>query len=133
MKSLKYLYRVGRGPSSSHTIGPFNASIMFKNLYPTADNFKVILYGSLAKTGKGHMTDMVIKEAFENKVEIVFDEITETKEHPNTMELFAYNNGELLGSLKVFSVGGGEIQIQGQKLPERHYQYSCGVPSGTDR
>ncbi|MBE5756431.1 MAG: serine dehydratase [Clostridiales bacterium] len=123
MKSLKYLYRIGRGPSSSHTIGPFNAGTMFKNLYPSADNFKVILYGSLAKTGKGHMTDLVLKEVFENKVEIVFDEITETKEHPNTLDLFAYKENELLGSLRVFSVGGGEIQIQGQKLPEQKEVY----------
>ena len=64
MKSLKKLYRIGRGPSSSHTIGPERAALMFKELNPEADGFKVILYGSLAKTGKGHMTDAVLRQSF---------------------------------------------------------------------
>ena len=64
MESLRELYRVGRGPSSSHTIGPERACKMFKSKNPDADCFKVALYGSLAKTGRGHGTDEVIKKVF---------------------------------------------------------------------
>ena len=77
MQSLRYLYRIGKGPSSSHTMGPLVAAKRFLELAGDADKIKVILYGSLAKTGKGHMTDTVIREAFEPiKTEIVFDKQT---------------------------------------------------------
>ena len=62
MESIKELYKIGRGPSSSHTIGPERACIIFKEKNKQATDFKVILYGSLAKTGKGHGTDEVIKK-----------------------------------------------------------------------
>lgn len=61
MKSLTDLYRIGRGPSSSHTMGPERACRSFSESHPDADSFKAILYGSLAKTGIGHGTDRVIK------------------------------------------------------------------------
>jgi len=74
MESLRELYKIGRGPSSSHTMGPFKAARQFKKLYPHADAFKVKLMGSLALTGKGHMTDTVIAEALGEKItEITFD------------------------------------------------------------
>ena len=57
MKSLRDLYKVGSGPSSSHTIGPENACKFFIGKNPDADCYKVILYGSLAKTGVGHRTE----------------------------------------------------------------------------
>ena len=62
MESIKELYKIVRGPSSSHTIGPERACIVFKEKNKYATDFKVILYGSLAKTGKGHGTDAVIKK-----------------------------------------------------------------------
>jgi L-serine dehydratase len=60
MESIKTLYKIGHGPSSSHTMGPANAAKYFKNLYPYADEFTITLYGSLALTGKGHLTDQAI-------------------------------------------------------------------------
>ena len=64
MKSLKELYRIGLGPSSSHTISPSNAAIIFKEKTCDAYKYGVIRYGSLAATGKGHLTDHVIKTIF---------------------------------------------------------------------
>ena len=65
MESLKELYRIGRGPSSSHTMGPSFAAQRFRAAYPGADSFQVTLFGSLAKTGRGHLTDVAVKEALE--------------------------------------------------------------------
>ena len=62
MKSIREIYKIGKGPSSSHTMGPERAAKHFKTEYPQADRFKVILYGSLSKTGVGHGTDRVIQE-----------------------------------------------------------------------
>ena len=116
MQSLRELYNVGRGPSSSHTIAPERAAKLFAQRHPNADGFQVVLYGSLAKTGRGHGTDRVLAETLPRKTEIVFDEQTETP-HPNTMDFSAYRGGSLLGRLRVYSVGGGEIRIEGE--PDR--------------
>ena len=116
MESLSELYKIGRGPSSSHTMGPERACIVFRDRYSSADRFKVILYGSLAKTGKGHGTDRVIEKTLapvRGDIEFDYDEPTET--HPNTLELFAYRNGEQIGYAKVFSVGGGRIVFDGDE------------------
>jgi len=91
MTSLTELYKIGSGPSSSHTIGPEKAAMTFRERYPEADRFKVILYGSLANTGKGHGTDAIMIKAFSPiPCEMIFDCVTEDLPHPNTMELFAY-------------------------------------------
>ena len=66
MQSLRYLYRIGNGPSSSHTMGPITAARRFLTEIPDADEYKVILYGSLAKTGKGHMTDYAVERFLKN-------------------------------------------------------------------
>ena len=117
MQSLKELYKVGRGPSSSHTIGPDRAARSFSAQFPDATSFKVILYGSLAHTGKGHLTDAVIKEAFAPKECLVeFDFQTPCSVHPNTMDLFAMKDGEILGRNRVYSVGGGTIRAEGEEL-----------------
>ena len=87
MASLRELYRVGPGPSSSHTIAPARAAKYFLKAHPDADSFKVILYGSLAKTGYGHGTEKALKTAFDtipNKVEL--DYLTTDIKHPNTMD-----------------------------------------------
>ena len=65
MKSIKELYRIGTGPSGSHTMGPRKAAEMFVTRHPDAAKFKVTLYGSLAATGKGHMTDVAIIDTLE--------------------------------------------------------------------
>ena len=97
-------------------MGPEKACKIFKNEQSEATSFKAVLYGSLAKTGKGHRTDGVIEETlYPVKCEVVFD--TETKEipHENTMDLFAYKNGEQIGYMRILSVGGGDIVIEGRE------------------
>ncbi len=119
MKSLTGIYRVGCGPSSSHTIGPERACEMFREKYPEADAFKAVLYGSLAKTGVGHGTDRVIKKTLAPvPCEIVFDKSDIPLIHPNTMELFAYKNGKEYGRSHVLSVGGGKVVVDGVEFGE---------------
>lgn len=116
MKSLKDFYKIGNGPSSSHTMGPKKAAELFKNKYKDADSFKVILYGSLALTGKGHLTDYVIKKVLEpTDTTIIFNTDEECNVHPNTMDIYAYKNSKELGSSRIYSVGGGTIKIEGEK------------------
>ena len=108
MASLKELYKIGAGPSSSHTIGPERACLRFREQTPQADRFGAILYGSLAKTGKGHGTDQVILKTFSPlPCQITFDPVTGDLPHPNTMELIAYREDREIARAKVFSVGGG--------------------------
>ncbi len=116
MKSVRNIYKIGLGPSSSHTMGPAFAAKRFKEKYPTADNIEVILYGSLAKTGKGHGTDRAITETLAPiKNTIKFDLTSPTTLHPNTILFSAYKNGEKIGEMTVLSVGGGEIKIIGEE------------------
>ncbi len=111
MKSIKSIYKIGYGPSSSHTMGPSYAAVEFLKLYPQADYIKVVLFGSLAKTGKGHGTDRAISETLANiPHEIVFDFESETKVHPNTLEFTAFKENKELGKKRYYSIGGGEIQ-----------------------
>lgn len=112
MKSLKELYRIGKGPSSSHTIGPERACRLFLQENPNAYCFKVILYGSLAKTGAGHGTENVIKSVLPS-VEVNYDMETLTA-HPNTMDLIAYQNNCAIAQMRIYSVGGGAIAIEGR-------------------
>lgn len=115
MKSIRELYTIGRGPSSSHTMGPSKAAGLFRREHPEADRFRVVLYGSLAATGKGHLTDQAVADALEGvPVEIVFDTKTKNLPHPNTMDLFAYQNEAQTGYLRVLSVGGGAIALVGR-------------------
>ena len=112
MKSLKELYKIGRGPSSSHTMGPQLASKIFLEKYPFAHSYEVTLYGSLAATGKGHMTDVAIIDVLgvNHKLEIVWKPKIFLPFHPNGMEFKAFGkHQELLGSWVVYSVGGGAL------------------------
>ncbi len=117
MKSIRDLYKIGKGPSSSHTMGPERAATIFKEENPNADSFAVVLYGSLAKTGIGHGTDRVLREVFSPKsVQIRFSEETpEDIKHPNTMDFQAYTDDEPSASMRVESVGGGDIVIVGRE------------------
>lgn len=116
MESLNQLYRIGCGPSSSHTMGPEKACILFKEKNKGADKFKAVLYGSLAKTGKGHCTDTVIENTLAPiPCEVEFDMMKTDIEHPNTMELYAYKDGEQIDFIRVLSVGGGRIEFEGSK------------------
>ena len=120
MKSIRDIYKIGRGPSSSHTMGPECACRIFADEHPDAAAFRAILYGSLAKTGSGHGTDRIIIETLAPKAcEVIFDFETRDLPHPNTMDLIALDaNGSETGSMRVFSVGGGDIEIEGRPLPD---------------
>jgi len=122
MKSISAIYKIGKGPSSSHTMGPEKASTIFLSEHPEADAFRVTLYGSLAKTGRGHGTDTVIREVLgENRTEILWDMETGNLPHPNTMVLEALSNGQVTGHMRAMSIGGGDISIEGRPditLPE---------------
>ncbi|MBR7116476.1 MAG: L-serine ammonia-lyase, iron-sulfur-dependent, subunit alpha [Clostridia bacterium] len=127
MESIRELYKIGRGPSSSHTIGPERACVAFKERNPDADAFSVILYGSLAKTGRGHGTDTVIKKTLAPmpcKVEFNCHKVDIP--HPNTLELFAYRDGKEIDRAEVMSVGGGSIVFDNAEIekPPRIYSES---------
>ncbi len=123
MKSIRDIYKIGKGPSSSHTIGPERAALQFRQQHPEADGFRVELFGSLSKTGKGHGTDRVLKEVLSPlPTEIVFrSDCPEDVHHPNTMDFFALKDGIVCGTLRVESIGGGDIRYDGcmdETLPE---------------
>ncbi|MBF1580137.1 MULTISPECIES: L-serine ammonia-lyase [Prevotella] len=112
MESLREIFRIGKGPSSSHTMGPQRAAIIFAERHPEAARFKVTLYGSLAATGKGHMTDKAIIDVLKQiaPVEIVWEPSVFLPYHPNGMLFRAYNNNQdLLDEWTVYSVGGGAL------------------------
>lgn len=114
MYSLRELYKIGNGPSSSHTIGPLMATKEFLKRYPNLDEVRVILYGSLALTGRGHLTDYIIeKTLLPIPSRIEFDGLTMMK-HPNTLEFYGYQNNVQVGHMIVYSVGGGAIRIEGE-------------------
>lgn len=112
MQSLKELYKIGMGPSSSHTMGPRKAADAFNRTYPTAESFRAVLYGSLAATGKGHLTDFAIKEAFYPKpVTIEWEYDTFLSKHPNAMRFEALDKaGHIMGAQVAYSIGGGDIR-----------------------
>lgn len=116
MKTLRELYKIGNGPSSSHTMGPKRAAEWFKDKNPEAKRFDIYLYGSLAFTGKGHLTDKIIKETLNPiKTNIIFDTKFVCDKHPNTMDLIAYKDDQKISQARVYSVGGGAIEVEGQK------------------
>ncbi|MBQ4606479.1 MAG: serine dehydratase, partial [Clostridia bacterium] len=111
MKSIRSIFKIGYGPSSSHTMGPAYAALQFSEAYPDADCIRVVLYGSLAKTGKGHSTDRAILESLAGvQTEIVWDTETETPYHPNTLDFIAFRAGKEIGREQFYSIGGGEIR-----------------------
>ena len=125
MQSLKYLYKIGRGPSSSHTMGPISAAKRFLAENPNQKEYKAILYGSLAKTGRGHMTDTVLRETFNGKkFSVEFDESTITEYHPNMLDLIALNDGEVVSKKRYYSIGGGEIIADGEARHEHPEIYN---------
>ncbi|MCQ2144548.1 MAG: L-serine ammonia-lyase [Bacteroidales bacterium] len=109
MKSLKELYKIGKGPSSSHTMGPHKAAEMFKSRHPEAASFEVTLYGSLAATGKGHLTDAAI-EAVLGNVNIIWQPEIVLPYHTNGMKFVAIDaDGGRSEDWVVYSVGGGAL------------------------
>ncbi len=110
MESIKELFRIGRGPSSSHTMGPDRAAQQYKSKHPKAKSFKVTLYGSLALTGKGHLTDIaIINELEPANVEIIWKKDEAKDFHPNALEFEVADKNSEPDKWLVYSVGGGKI------------------------
>ena len=128
MKSIREIYKIGKGPSSSHTMGPERAAKYFKDLHPEAEGFRVVLYGSLSKTGVGHGTDRVLREVLAPlPTEIVFSKEELPGNHPNTLDFYAITGGKESQPLRVESIGGGDIKIPGQShldSPEVYPEHS---------
>lgn len=121
MKTIKEIYRIGRGPSSSHTMGPRRAAEIFAQRHPEAQSFQVTLYGSLAATGKGHMTDKAILEMLPT-AEIIWRSDIFLKYHPNGMNFKSMDaDGHVTDDWTVYSIGGGALAEEGkedEQLPE---------------
>ncbi len=133
MDSIKELYKIGRGPSSSHTIGPERACIKFRYETMEADAYKAILYGSLAKTGKGHGTDSVIKKTFAPyECEVEFNTEDEHIAHPNTFDLIAYKDEAVVATARVYSVGGGSIRFEGDAFAAPTSTDTAVIATATD-
>jgi L-serine dehydratase len=111
MKSIKYLYKTGYGPSSSHTIGPSRAAKIYKEKFPNANGYRVTLFGSLAATGRGHSTDEAILKSLKVKdVEFIWNENENLPYHPNGLRFETIaENGEVNNAWDVYSVGGGDL------------------------
>ena len=117
MKTIKNIYKIGYGPSSSHTMGPQKASEIMKQKYPQAF-FKVTLFGSLALSGKGHLTDYIINKTLNNNCEIIFDYHTTNLKHPNTLLFEVIDNQKIIESVYFYSIGGGNIQSSNKEYDD---------------
>ena len=122
MKSIASVYKIGNGPSSSHTVGPYRAAGLLAGRYPEADAWQVTLYGSLAFTGEGHGTGKAIASALPG-AEIVFDRETTDLPHPNTMRFRAFRGGKEIAAKRVFSIGGGSLRVEGEASEEDREVY----------
>ena len=113
MKSIKDIYKIGKGPSSSHTMGPAKAMSIFVSEHPEADAFEVVLFGSLADTGEGHGTDKALISVTNKPVKIVFNTEDKNLPHENTMDIYSVVDGKRCEKpMRVMSVGGGDIRIE---------------------
>lgn len=116
MDSIKELYKIGYGPSSSHTMGPQKAASIFLERNKNADKFSAELFGSLSLTGKGHLTDYIIKKTLGvDKTEIIFNNDFVYDYHPNALKFRAYVDNKLADEWLVFSVGGGDLMELNEK------------------
>ena len=113
MESLRELFKIGKGPSSSHTMGPERAANIIKKRFGENAEDVVDLYGSLSMTGKGHLTDYIIHETLGENCQVNFCEET-LPFHPNGMVFHIYQDGELKDDVTAYSVGGGSIIWEGE-------------------
>ena len=116
MKSIKELFRIGHGPSSSHTMGPHRAAEIYLARHPEAKSFQVTLYGSLAATGRGHLTDVAISQVLGNeRTRILWHPEIVSNFHPNGMCFETVNeDGQTHDAWIVYSVGGGALAEEGE-------------------
>lgn len=127
MESIKEIYKIGKGPSSSHTMGPRSAAEKFKAKNNNAATFEVTLYGSLAATGKGHMTDVAILDVLgKERCTIHWRANIVLPQHPNGMLFEAFDSEHnLLDRWTTFSIGGGDISDSGKRLDKKQiYHHS---------
>ena len=125
MQSIRNIYKIGYGPSSSHTMGPSYAALDFMQQYPQADRVRVTLYGSLAKTGKGHGTDRAVLDTLGDiPAEVVWDVTSPTPVHPNTIDFTAYCGDTELGNCRYYSIGGGEIRTDASAMAAKADVYA---------
>ncbi len=116
MKSIRDIYKIGKGPSSSHTMGPAKAMSIYVSEHPEADSYEVVLFGSLADTGEGHGTDKAIDTVTDKPVNIIFNrEERKNLPHENTMDIYSVADGKKAGKMRVMSIGGGDIRIEGRE------------------
>ncbi len=113
MESLRELFKIGKGPSSSHTMGPERAAKIIKKRFGENAEYVVDLYGSLSMTGKGHLTDYIIHETLGENCQVNFCEET-LPFHPNGMVFHIYQDGKLKDDITAYSVGGGSIVWEGE-------------------
>jgi len=125
MDSIKEIYKIGFGPSASHTMGPHKAAEIFKGKCPDAESYRVTLYGSLAATGRGHLTDKTIIDALSPKtVEIIFKPDIVLSFHTNGMLFEGLDGERVLESWQVFSIGGGFLsEGENDTLDEHEHVY----------
>ncbi|WP_419033951.1 L-serine ammonia-lyase [Dysgonomonas gadei] len=110
MESIRNLYKIGHGPSSSHTMAPQKAAQKFRDENQYADSFRVTLYGSLAATGKGHMTDIaIINTLLPFSTEIVWKPEIVLPYHTNGMKFEAIVKKQPVKEWIVYSIGGGDL------------------------
>lgn len=112
MESLRNLYRIGTGPSSSHTMGPRQAAQQFLRRCPDAKGFRVTLYASLAATGRGHLTDKALQDVLgEKPLELLWQPQQELPLHPNGMRFEALDSSDqVISTWEVYSIGGGALK-----------------------
>ena len=124
MESIREIFKIGHGPSSSHTLGPQKAAARFLARHPAAARFHVILYGSLAATGMGHLTDRVLRDTFAGRrLDLDWKPDQFLPRHPNAMTFQAWGPDErLLDAWTVYSIGGGAI-VDDQTATETPAQY----------
>lgn len=124
MESIKEIYKIGYGPSSSHTMGPKKAAETFLLRNPSAASFRVTLYGSLAATGKGHLTDQAITRTLQpHPVEFEWRPTVFLPRHPNAMKLEAMDaSGRVADRWVAYSIGGGAI-VDDQTVSETKQVY----------
>ncbi len=115
MDSIRSIYKIGHGPSSSHTVGPYNAARQFGARHPEADEYRVTLYGSLAFTGAGHGTGKAIRSGLPG-AQILIDTDAKDLPHPNTMRFTALRDGREIESVRVFSIGGGTVRFEDEPV-----------------
>lgn len=122
MESIKSIYKIGNGPSSSHTMGPKKAAEQFYAKYPDANSYRVTLFGSLAATGKGHLTDVAILSAFpKGMLDIDWKPGEFLTRHPNAMKFEALNDDDkVINEWTAYSIGGGAVVDDNTKVEESH-------------